>query len=623
MNRKIKKIIPIFGILIFIYVLTLRARPKKSLVHMPNYEDSIDKSNINNGNKLSLFGDEGSKVAEFDTKTIKYVPQESILQIYKSIIIENPNIINWNRLAYVFYATSPDNLYPVLVNIRQLVNFDSKAKFHLIYSFDLNENLNNQSENIKFHKIIKLLKNKYNVEMVKYNKIQSKFDKDSTNWSDSFTKLWAFSLTQYDRVIYLDADSIINNKMDQLFFLPPSLLSVPINYINHPKFKKPSIIKSNKKLNGIELPPTPLEYSVTIKDLFKNFIENEMNFDDKFYNKFYNSLPSMENTIALFPKLELCSYVMVIMPDEKVFNWILKIIDEKKPEEYDMEIINNIWKISDINNNNYIKRSIKNENLANHKNPWLKSILVPSLTILPHEPYALLSGEFKSSLFEHAAYLTNPNDFGYLTKSQPLLSIQRSIKNGNNYKNIEEAVESYPEIPYWDWAWRFDYEGNVIKIKELESDIEIDKVYNEEKQINKRNDYNNINDEDEEEVDFGMGIAKFGWDSKKIVEDSVYIHWSDWPLGKPWEFEQNNENNNDDSLWLFEKIADENLTKCKSEINDFISTLKFAKDSKEGQLLEKERKFAIRTCDESIESWKKIYRDYWNNMLEVMEEIYE
>ncbi|CAG9467106.1 unnamed protein product [Pedinophyceae sp. YPF-701] len=46
-------------------------------------------------------------------------------------------------------------------------------------------------------------------------------------YADAFTKLRVFQLKQYDRVIFLDADSIPMNNPDNLFFLPPAMLAIP------------------------------------------------------------------------------------------------------------------------------------------------------------------------------------------------------------------------------------------------------------------------------------------------------------------------------------------------------------------------------------------------------------
>lgn len=46
----------------------------------------------------------------------------------------------------------------------------------------------------------------------------------------SRAKLFAFSETQYERVIHLDSDMILLQKLDELFFLPPAIVAMPRAY---------------------------------------------------------------------------------------------------------------------------------------------------------------------------------------------------------------------------------------------------------------------------------------------------------------------------------------------------------------------------------------------------------
>ena len=222
-----------------------------------------------------------------------------------------------------------------------------------------------------------------------------------------------------------------------------------------------------------------------------------------------------------------------------------------------------------------------------------------------------------------------PPDFGYLTDSSPMLSVERSYKNGISYKNIDDVVDLFPGVPYWDWAWRFDFEGNALPIKELMSDIDIDMLMqanknSEGKELAKRN----FDDIDYDDVmTTGMGVDKFGWDGKKIADNAIYIHWSDYPLGKPWEFQEEsggyavNSKDQEGPNW-FTKMADEADFKCKEEAATFFSSIVTEEHSKVSQLLQKERKFAARVCEESVEAWKEIYREYWSIMKDVKEDIH-
>ena len=55
-------------------------------------------------------------------------------------------------------------------------------------------------------------------------------------WADSYTKLLAFNLTQYDRVLNLDSDSTVLRPMDELFLVPPAPVAMPKAYWLRPNF---------------------------------------------------------------------------------------------------------------------------------------------------------------------------------------------------------------------------------------------------------------------------------------------------------------------------------------------------------------------------------------------------
>jgi hypothetical protein len=72
----------------------------------------------------------------------------------------------------------------------------------------------------------------------------------------------------------------------------------------------------------------------------------------------------------------MSSSVVLIQPSKFEFNRILQAISEASPDDYDMEIINNLYKDS-------------------------------ALTI-PHRPYNLLTGEFRSK--NHTSYIGNSDE---------------------------------------------------------------------------------------------------------------------------------------------------------------------------------------------------------------------
>lgn len=596
-------ILSIFTIsLIYIFVIKSKSRNSLIYINQQRQHDSLlPKSSSLTSSSFDLFPVNDAyqdllKNVAFDTKSIRYIPAETIMQNYNSMLIEKPELINWDKFAYVFYATNYNNLIPILINVKQLVKLKTRAKIQLLCSFDY-------SNDKEAKKLIHLLSIKYNVNVKNVEMIKSTFEKDSKTWSESFTKLHSFNLVEYDRVLYLDADSIILKTMDQLFLLPPALLSLPLNYLDFKDYLNFKAVDP-KSLNLIDLDndedslPTPFEYSLIVQDLYKKKIEDELDFNSEYFNSIYDLLPSIEFSIDRFPNLKLASYVMLVIPDSNVFQWILNNIKNKKANEFDMEIINNVWNLNDIDNNNYyIRKNIQNKDDAT--NTFLKSEILPSLLVLPHYPYGLLSGEFRHSIFEHQAYLTSPADLSYLSSKSPTLNVQRILKDGKNYKNIEDILDVYPEVPYWDWSWRFNYEGNAIDIEELSlldiGDDQFDK--------NDRN----------EEIGPGMAIERFGWDSTKILENACYIHWSDWPLDKPWLLNENSD-------WLVEKLKKESLTKCNSQITEIFDSLLTNFDFRKKKY-ENELKFATRTCLESITTWEKIYRDYKSLLKSINKEL--
>ncbi|KAE8330339.1 nucleotide-diphospho-sugar transferase [Aspergillus sergii] len=72
----------------------------------------------------------------------------------------------------------------------------------------------------------------------------------------------------------------------------------------------------------------------------------------------------------------LGSYIMLIQPSEFEFNRVMKAIKKASDSKYDMEIVNHLYRDSAL--------------------------------ILPHRPYGLLTGEFRSN--HHTAYLGNDDE---------------------------------------------------------------------------------------------------------------------------------------------------------------------------------------------------------------------
>ena len=128
---------------------------------------------------------------------------------------------------------------------------------------------------------------------------------DQKTWADSYTKLLAFNLTQYDRVLAIDSDSVLRQNLDELFLLPKAPLAMPYVYWGEPE------------------------------------------------------------------GWQFSSQLMLIQPSADGFLEIEASIKNAKPDEYDMDIINKLYK--------------------------------GKILKIPQRPFCLLSGEFRRK--NHEAYL--------------------------------------------------------------------------------------------------------------------------------------------------------------------------------------------------------------------------
>jgi alpha-N-acetylglucosamine transferase len=125
-------------------------------------------------------------------------------------------------------------------------------------------------------------------------------------WAASYTKLHAFNMTEYDRIIVMDSDATLQKSIDELFLIPPAVAAMPRAY-------------------WLDTPT-------------------------------------------------LASHIMVITPSATEFARIQKAVDKAGLGTYDMEIVNSLYS--------------------------------STCMVLPHKPYALLTGEFRRPKDKHKAYLS-------------------------------------------------------------------------------------------------------------------------------------------------------------------------------------------------------------------------
>ncbi|KAL1997732.1 hypothetical protein VTN02DRAFT_927 [Thermoascus thermophilus] len=61
---------------------------------------------------------------------------------------------------------------------------------------------------------------------------------NAASWDKSIAKFFAFSQTQYNRVLHLDSDITVLQDMDELFLLPPARVAMPRAYWDFPESRK-------------------------------------------------------------------------------------------------------------------------------------------------------------------------------------------------------------------------------------------------------------------------------------------------------------------------------------------------------------------------------------------------
>ncbi|KAF4625472.1 hypothetical protein G7Y89_g12694 [Cudoniella acicularis] len=145
--------------------------------------------------------------------------------------------IDWSKLAFVMYATSPEYLCNALMVWSEIEEIGSRARRVLMYpsAWDPNE-IDELDPGLRLTPIARLLQSAiddYKVTLHPVSVLHQNNSKEAT-WADSYTKLLAFNLTSYDRVLTLDSDSVVLQNLDELFLLPKAPLAMPYVYWGAP-----------------------------------------------------------------------------------------------------------------------------------------------------------------------------------------------------------------------------------------------------------------------------------------------------------------------------------------------------------------------------------------------------
>ncbi|KAF2174004.1 glycosyltransferase family 8 protein [Zasmidium cellare ATCC 36951] len=175
-----------------------------------------------------------------------------------------PAPVDWKRFAYVQYVTDNHNLCNAYMVFEALHRYKSKADRILLYPQEWD--LEDDSEQDRNSQLLIRAKKYWNVKLhpVALLDTDGKASPGTLNapssWSTSITKLRAFELYQYDRVLHMDSDITLLQHMDDLFLAPSAAVAMPRAYWSD---TKPSEWPLTSLLMLIE--PNPLE--------MKNFID--------------------------------------------------------------------------------------------------------------------------------------------------------------------------------------------------------------------------------------------------------------------------------------------------------------------------------------------------------------
>ncbi|GAB7339031.1 hypothetical protein MBLNU457_5694t2 [Dothideomycetes sp. NU457] len=133
--------------------------------------------------------------------------------------------IDWSKYAYIQYATEKQYLCNSIMIFESLSKLHTKAAKVMLYpaDWDVGPEIGTFQS-----KLLLRAEADYGVELVPVYR-RHLVDVSST-WRDSFVKLLAFNMTQYERVLSLDSDSTVMKSMDELFLLPPAPVAMPRAY---------------------------------------------------------------------------------------------------------------------------------------------------------------------------------------------------------------------------------------------------------------------------------------------------------------------------------------------------------------------------------------------------------
>lgn len=143
--------------------------------------------------------------------------------------------VDWSRYAYTLYATDTHTLCNALLVFEALKRLGSKADRVLQYPREWDKVVHNELD--RNSQLLLALEKTYKVRLLPVELLGANTEtaiagslNQEASWDTSITKLAAFQLTTYDRLLHLDSDITLLQHLDDLFLLPPVPVAMPRAY---------------------------------------------------------------------------------------------------------------------------------------------------------------------------------------------------------------------------------------------------------------------------------------------------------------------------------------------------------------------------------------------------------
>ena len=141
---------------------------------------------------------------------------------------------DWSRFAYVQYATDTHTLCNSVMIFESLKRLGSKANRVLLYPEEWHVDWKDPDRSVQ---LLIRAKRDYGVKLKSIQLLgldepaePGSLKSPTEGYSTSITKLRIFELDEYDRVLYFDSDSVLQQHMDELFTMPKTAAAMPRAY---------------------------------------------------------------------------------------------------------------------------------------------------------------------------------------------------------------------------------------------------------------------------------------------------------------------------------------------------------------------------------------------------------